>query len=67
MPKALIFPERFKLYFQELINVRVRATNVIGESEISDPLFVDAGLTSIDFGDQSTWTNVFSIDETKEV
>ena len=45
----------------------MRATNVIGESEISDPLFVDAGLTSIDFGDQSSWTNVFSIDETKEV
>ena len=45
----------------------MRATNVIGESEISDPLFVDADLTSLDFGDQSAWTNVFSIEETKEV
>ena len=45
----------------------MRATNVLGDSEISDPFFVNSDLTSLDFGDQSAWTNVFSIDETKEV
>ena len=47
----MIDATRFSLYLQDFINVRVSAKNIIGESQISDPMFVTKNLTTVEFGD----------------
>ena len=55
------------LYFGDLVNVRVVATNEIGNSEPSLPVFHDHVSDLIEFGGIGPWNNFYSLDETKDV
>ena len=56
-----------QLYFGKLANVRITAVNKIGKSETSLSIFHSRDDTLIEFGDKSPWTDIYSIDQTKDV
>ena len=55
---------QFEDYADYFLNVRITAVNRIGKSETSLPIFPPSSDTRlIEFGDDSPWTNVYSIDK----
>lgn len=60
--KQVIESKSLKKY-DGLFNVRVMAINQIGRSDMSLPLFNEQVTNVVSFGDSTSWSSVFSVDE----
>lgn len=60
--KSVIDSKSLKKY-GGLFNVKLQAINQIGRSEMSAPLFNEQVTDVVSFGDDTSWSKVFSVDE----